>query len=424
MDELDQQVRILQRLRELAADSVAAAAKDKVSATASGKDGFSIKSADGKYAVRLKGLVQADGRFFLSDSAFPVTNTFFLRRARPILEATVGKYLEFRLQPDFGQGTTVLFDAYTDVKVSPAFAVRVGKFKTAGGSRAPAVGERHRVRRAGAGHQPRAQPRRRPSAFGRHRDRRLHLRGRGVQRRARSRQRRRRRQRCEGLRRAGSSSSRSRPAPSRASASASPGAPASSAGPRRRRSSRATARRVSRPGSATCSSTTTPANNVFADGTRQRLAPQAYWYNGPLGLHGRVHPLVAGSDARRVSRTQAPAHGVADHGLVLPHRREELVEERDAQEGRSIPRPAPSARSSSPRGTASSASTTPRSRRSPTPPARPARPRRGRWASTGIWPRPSRSCVDYEHTTFDGGTATGDDREPENFVVTRVQHSF
>src|SRR6476660_3844886 len=131
VDELDQQVRILQRLRELEADSIKTASKDKVSATASSKDGFSIKSADGKYAVRLKGLVQTDGRFFLSDSALPVTNTFFIRRARPILEATVGKYLEFRVQPDFGQGTTVLFDAYTDVKIAPAFAVRAGKFKPA-----------------------------------------------------------------------------------------------------------------------------------------------------------------------------------------------------------------------------------------------------------------------------------------------------
>src|SRR5256885_966007 len=95
----DNRARIFQRLRELAADSAAAAAKDKVSATASSKDGFSIKSADGKFAVRLKGLVQTDGRFFLSDSAFPVTNNFFIRRARPILEATVGKYLEFRVQP-------------------------------------------------------------------------------------------------------------------------------------------------------------------------------------------------------------------------------------------------------------------------------------------------------------------------------------
>src|SRR5689334_6107833 len=129
VDELDQQLRVLQRLRELEADSIKAASKDKVSATASAKDGFSIKSADGKYAVRFKGLLQTDGRFFLSDSAVPVTNTFFLRRARPILEAAVGKYLEMRLMPDFAQGTTVLFDAYTDVKISPAFAVRVGKFK-------------------------------------------------------------------------------------------------------------------------------------------------------------------------------------------------------------------------------------------------------------------------------------------------------
>ena len=61
VDELDQQVRVLQRLRELAADSAAAAAKDKVSATASGKDGFSIKSADGKFSLKFRGLVQTDG---------------------------------------------------------------------------------------------------------------------------------------------------------------------------------------------------------------------------------------------------------------------------------------------------------------------------------------------------------------------------
>ena len=42
VNELDQQVRILQRLRELAADSAAAAAKDKINATPGGKDGFSI----------------------------------------------------------------------------------------------------------------------------------------------------------------------------------------------------------------------------------------------------------------------------------------------------------------------------------------------------------------------------------------------
>jgi Phosphate-selective porin len=34
-----------------------------------------------------------------------------------------------------------------------------------------------------------------------------------------------------------------------------------------------------------------------------------------------------------------------------------------------------------------------------------------------------KAVVDYEHTTFAGGAATGD-REPESFVATRVQYSF
>src|SRR5436190_14316439 len=49
VEALDQQVRILNRLHEISADSAAAAAKDKQSVTANAKDGFSFKSADGKY---------------------------------------------------------------------------------------------------------------------------------------------------------------------------------------------------------------------------------------------------------------------------------------------------------------------------------------------------------------------------------------
>ena len=69
VDELDQQVRILQRLRELAAESLATAAKDRQTATANAKDGFSLRSADGKYTLKLRGYAQADGRFYPSDDA-------------------------------------------------------------------------------------------------------------------------------------------------------------------------------------------------------------------------------------------------------------------------------------------------------------------------------------------------------------------
>ncbi len=129
VDELDQQVRTLQRLRELAAESTTTAAKNRQSATANGKDGFSLKSADGKYTLRIRGYIHADGRFFLSDDVKAIPNTFFLRRARPIIEASVGKYFDFRIMPDFGQGAATLFDAYWEGKFSPAFIVRAGKYK-------------------------------------------------------------------------------------------------------------------------------------------------------------------------------------------------------------------------------------------------------------------------------------------------------
>jgi phosphate-selective porin OprO and OprP len=129
VDELDQQVRILQRLRELAAESLSTAAKDRQSATANAKDGFSLKSADGKYTLKIRGYAQADGRFYPSDDASAIANNFFLRRARPILEATVGRYFGFRIMPDFAQGQTSLFDAYWEGKFVPQFEVRAGKFK-------------------------------------------------------------------------------------------------------------------------------------------------------------------------------------------------------------------------------------------------------------------------------------------------------
>jgi phosphate-selective porin OprO/OprP len=129
VDALDRQIRILERLRELAADSAATAAGTRQSATANAKDGFSLKSADGQYSLRLRGYAQADGRFFPSDDAGTIPNNFLLRRARPILEVTVGQYFGFRIMPDFGNGQTALLDAYWEGRFDPALSVRAGKFK-------------------------------------------------------------------------------------------------------------------------------------------------------------------------------------------------------------------------------------------------------------------------------------------------------
>src|SRR6185437_375304 len=68
--------------------------------------------------------------FGLDDPLHQVNDTFVMRRVRPIFQGRAAKYFEFRVMPDFGNGQTVLFDAYFDVRLSRAFRLRLGKDKT------------------------------------------------------------------------------------------------------------------------------------------------------------------------------------------------------------------------------------------------------------------------------------------------------
>jgi len=94
-----------------------------------GPDGFVLQSAGGDYRLQLRGYVQFDGRFFPSGNGALAIDNFLLRRVRPIFAGTVARYFDFQIMPDFGGGTTVLQDAYLDVRYSPKARVRVGKFK-------------------------------------------------------------------------------------------------------------------------------------------------------------------------------------------------------------------------------------------------------------------------------------------------------
>jgi phosphate-selective porin OprO/OprP len=129
LEQLDQKVRVLARLLKLKQDSAAAAAKQQPRVVA-GKEGFVIRSADGAFQLKLRGYGQADGRFFPSEAPATLgTSTFFLRRARLITDVTLWKYFALRLAPDFGQGRVVLFDAYLDFRPVEQFGLRAGKAK-------------------------------------------------------------------------------------------------------------------------------------------------------------------------------------------------------------------------------------------------------------------------------------------------------
>ncbi len=98
-----------------------------------GPEGFTLSSPDKQFQLKLRGYVQADGRLFTSGKDRPGGNTFLIRRARPILEGTLFGWLDFRLMPDFGSGTTVLQDAYMDLRPLPELRLRVGKYKPPAG---------------------------------------------------------------------------------------------------------------------------------------------------------------------------------------------------------------------------------------------------------------------------------------------------
>lgn len=147
VQELSQQVKILARKGEVAEED-AAAAKKATPVVKASASGFGLESADGKNSIKLGGLVQYDYRSF-NQGANDVRNrsdaragsldaitgfhdandTWLARRLRPNIQGTLfGKY-DFRFQEEFAGGSASVVDAYIDARFNPAFKVRVGKYK-------------------------------------------------------------------------------------------------------------------------------------------------------------------------------------------------------------------------------------------------------------------------------------------------------
>jgi phosphate-selective porin OprO/OprP len=130
VEQLDQKIRIIERKRELEQETAAAKAKE-VATLSAGRNGFVIKSSDNAYVLRLGGNVQLDSRWYFDKTSAVGGNsdTFTLRKVRPVLEGVVYDKIGFRLMPDFGGGQTVLQDAYAEYRHSDTVNLRAGKFK-------------------------------------------------------------------------------------------------------------------------------------------------------------------------------------------------------------------------------------------------------------------------------------------------------
>jgi len=135
IEELDQKVKILERNRELDREAAETKAKAAPNITI-GDKGFAFSSADGNFALKLRGVLQADSRTFFADHGIAANDGFLLRRLRPIIEGTVFRDFDFLFMTDFGGGTAagasapVVQDAYLNYRHQPELQLRVGKFKT------------------------------------------------------------------------------------------------------------------------------------------------------------------------------------------------------------------------------------------------------------------------------------------------------
>jgi phosphate-selective porin OprO/OprP len=420
VDALDQEIRILQRLREIAADSAVAAAKDRQSATANAKEGFSIKSADGRYAIRFRGYLQSDGRFFSNSESVPVVDNLLIRRARPIIEAAVGRYFEFRLMPDFGGTTPTIFDAYWDGKFAPEFTVRAGKFK-------PPVG----LERLQSAIDIAFAERGLPTNLVPSRDLGLQISGdiseglfayqvgvfNGVPDLANG---------GDDLSDAKDFAARVFVQPFKngnlrplgfgvaASTGFERGSTASPGLPSYRTPGQQTLFRYN-------SSASTPANNVHADGKRLRLSPQGYYYTGPLGLLGEY--VISRSEVTRAGVTAELEHtawqAVGSYFLT--------------GEKAGFRSPAPKRPFDLKEGGLGAVELVGRygelnldEASFPTYATLTSSVQKARAWGVGInwhFTRAVKVGVDYERTTFTGGATTGD-RPAENAVIGRFQTSF
>jgi phosphate-selective porin OprO/OprP len=99
-------------------------------AASAGEKGFGLKSADGNFEFRLRGLLQADSRHLIDDpAAARASDTFLLRRMEPSFEFTLGRLAYLKLQPQFAGDSVSTSDVFADLRFSKAVVLRAGKFK-------------------------------------------------------------------------------------------------------------------------------------------------------------------------------------------------------------------------------------------------------------------------------------------------------
>ena len=90
------------------------------------KDGFRLRSEDGKYDIHFGGRLLVQSRTFIGETRR--NDTFRVREARLQADGTLFNDYEFTVQGDFGGGSAQLQDGFLGWKRHKTFSLRLGQF--------------------------------------------------------------------------------------------------------------------------------------------------------------------------------------------------------------------------------------------------------------------------------------------------------
>ena len=144
LNDLEQQVAILKRQLENNKEDAKTQATSTPVITANAKDGFSIKSPDGNYSLKIGGYTQIVSRQFATNGNNQGFGSSIIpRRVRLQIQGTVAHDFDYYIQPEFGYSNTYssitatapsayavgLQDAWLSWKYFPWATIKAGKFK-------------------------------------------------------------------------------------------------------------------------------------------------------------------------------------------------------------------------------------------------------------------------------------------------------
>ena len=94
-----------------------------------GQNGFFLRTPDDSFQLRIRSVIQADGRAYVDDT-LKAQDTFLIRRARLYIEGSIGDFLDYRLLPDFAGSQVSLQEAWVNLRPWTWLQLRGGKVKS------------------------------------------------------------------------------------------------------------------------------------------------------------------------------------------------------------------------------------------------------------------------------------------------------